>query len=413
MYPLLLLLACRPDGSDWTLEVDLPEADADECALPCVTATLSRGGVPVADTSMSVWVDDVAFSPEPTVVTDDQGVATLCPPAASLAPGPHTLQLRAGEARGVATLEVHPWGWDLGRVREPGSPATLSGSYDWVPDPLPFLEPEPDTWYAMKVTSPFLMEDGFLVFGAAAAPCDDCYNNPYDIGWARLDMDRWEVTEVSDGPMLPLVEGAWDAGDRNGPEVTTSPDGYTLWYFGRPEPDQICNIGRAFSQDRQTWERDPASPVHAADPILVESAHPTIQELDPGVIEMWYAGYDGLGFALSTDGGTSFTNYCGGPILMTTDGHTMKTPEVLWWGDRYVMTWGGGEKPNYYLGWAESFDGIRWTRNPEPILEGGLYPWIEEGVTNGQILPWMDPPAMVVTGTGANGKGGVGVVRAR
>lgn len=401
-----LLTGC---GATTLTGVDVP-ADLDECHLPCIDVALEKNGHPVSGEEIEILVDDRPWNPDQAHTTDDDGVFEACLQYTGLAPGDHDLTFRAGDASWSTSFTVHPFGWDVGRVREYGAPASLGYFHTYSPAPTPFFQAEPGSWYQIKLTSPYLWPDGTLVFGGRGEEIEGVYNQPYDVGMAHVDVETWTLLDVSEAPILPKIEGAWDYGDRNGPELTQDETGWTLWYHGRPEPDGDGFIGRAFSPDGVTWTPDPASPVVVGEEDLPDPCHPTLQEVDEGILELWYAAIGGLGFALSTDGGDSFELYCHNPVLRGPGDGTLKTPEVTWRDDRYLLSYGGGDKPEYHIGWAESYDGLHWLDSPTHAMDAREDTWTNLGVYAGQVLHWEDEPTLMFVGDG--GGGGIGLAYA-
>ena len=97
---------------------------------------------------------------------------------------------------------------------------------------------------------------------------------------------------------------------------------------------------------------------------------------------MWYAGNDGevagVGYATSPDG-TTWTKHTGNPIMGvgpagSFDGGSIWPSTVLFNGQMYRM-WYTGVRDlggfTWTIGYAESDDGLSWTRRPEPVVETG------------------------------------------
>ncbi len=102
----------------------------------------------------------------------------------------------------------------------------------------------------------------------------------------------------------------------------------------------------------------------------------------PEGYKMYYSGCDrsgrwSIGLATSPDG-VKFTKHPANPLLRTGtcawDEKEVAFSSTLKEGDTYKMWFGMREGPPnafYYLGYAESEDGITWRRRPEPILGPG------------------------------------------
>ena len=98
---------------------------------------------------------------------------------------------------------------------------------------------------------------------------------------------------------------------------------------------------------------------------------------DGDTLRMWYTGLDAsvwaytnwkIGYAWSLDG-IEWNKFTGNPVLSTDlvwEGNTMNLGAVIKDGNTYKMWYAASE-----IGYAESLDGINWTKNPEPVLNLG------------------------------------------
>lgn len=131
--------------------------------------------------------------------------------------------------------------------------------------------------------------------------------------------------------LLPGSEGAWDAGWVGSPSVLAHDGGYLMWYGGADAWRIVTGIGLATSDDGLIWTR------HAANPVV--SPRP------PGH-------FDDLG---------------------------VSAPHVIHDGQRFILWYtgstGGGDwaRPQAAsIGIAFSDDGVAWTRQPSPVVMGGV-----------------------------------------
>lgn len=203
-------------------------------------------------------------------------------------------------------------------------------------------------------------------------------------------------TEWVEDPANPVIApadaGAWDGGDRYPLKVIKVDGIYHLYFNGQEAGSPFLesyDIGHATSTDGVSWEMDPANPV------LTRGAEGEWDDLslwgsaviyDESGFRMWYSGSNGdsfrPGYATSVDGSV-WTKYAGNPIMDVgppgsfDDGGVMPNTVILRNG-MYQMWYtsskevGGG--PNDYdwrVGYAESDDGLSWTKNPEPVLDDG------------------------------------------
>jgi predicted GH43/DUF377 family glycosyl hydrolase len=150
------------------------------------------------------------------------------------------------------------------------------------------------------------------------------------------DGTHWSAPQIVLGPN-PNTD--WEA-DINRPGVVKRADGYHLWYTGQAR--ERSWIGYATSKDGRTWTRQSEQPVLTADQPREKAA--------------------------------------------------VMCPDVLWDARRHVfrMWYSGGEQyePDA-IGYAESPDGIRWTKRADnPIFRAGpSYLWEQYKVTACHIVP--------------------------
>jgi hypothetical protein len=100
---------------------------------------------------------------------------------------------------------------------------------------------------------------------------------------------------------------------------------------------------------------------------------------------MWYVGNDGehgrVGYATSPDGFT-WTKYEGNPVMNvgasgSFDDMSVWPGTVLFDGERYRMWYTGAHgtissDSDWQIGYAESVDGLSWTKHPAPVLDPGV-----------------------------------------
>jgi hypothetical protein len=212
-------------------------------------------------------------------------------------------------------------------------------------------------------------------------------------------------TEWIDDPGNPVIEpgppGSWDEGGRSATSVLFDGSTYHMWFVGFN--DEAEEIGHATSPDGVEWTMDPANPVLTRgepgewDQTLVGSAviHDGTQ------FHMWYTAWDDddhgrAGYATSPDGGV-WTKHPGNPVMDvgcpgSWDGTAVGPGTVIVDGGIYKMWYQGGlltaTAYQTSVGFAESTDGISWTRRPDPILEPSEFPgaWDPGYVGDPQII---------------------------
>ena len=199
-----------------------------------------------------------------------------------------------------------------------------------------------------------------------------------------LAMGQTEWVQHPDNPIVgPGEPGAWDEGGRSATTVLFDGLIYHMWFSGADESLDRTDIGHATSSDGVEWTMDPANPVltrgdsGAWDDNLLYGAAVTY---DGAQFHMWYGGGDGsvqrTGYATSPDG-TAWTKYAGNPVIDvgpqgSWDDWIVRAGTVIRRGHR--MWFMGTSAAGVHIGFAESTDGIEWTKRPEPVLEPGAYP---------------------------------------
>jgi predicted GH43/DUF377 family glycosyl hydrolase len=204
-----------------------------------------------------------------------------------------------------------------------------------------------------------------------------------------------EWVEVPGNPVIPTSDiDAWDYNSYV--DTVVAVDGtYHLFYRGQrrdlPLLDEY-SIGHATSTDGVDWVMDPANPVlvpgdeGAWDADGVASAA-VIH--DGTEFRMWYVGgvesVSAVGYATSPDG-TTWTKHPGNPVMASGPSGTFDDGgawpgTVMYDGAKYRMWYTAERDADDYIwniGYAESPDGLEWTRHPEPVIEAesGWNGWV-------------------------------------
>jgi len=204
---------------------------------------------------------------------------------------------------------------------------------------------------------------------------------------AALAQTEW--VDHPDNPILGVGEpGAWDDGGRWVVSVIRVDETYHLWYGGSDDPLEANGIGHATSPDGVEWTMDPANPVLTrGEPGAWDRwfwfPSPAVM-YDGSEFHMWYAGTASTsgtliqgGYATSPDG-SAWTKYEGNPVLEvgppgSWDDRQVRPASVILDGETYKM-WYSGFGASSGIGYAESPDGIDWTKHPEPVLGRLSYP---------------------------------------
>lgn len=198
---------------------------------------------------------------------------------------------------------------------------------------------------------------------------------------AGMVMGQTEWVDHPDNPLIgPGAPGSWDSRGHYMPEVVFDGTTYHMWFSG-VVGFTINKIGHATSDDGVTWEMDPANPVilpgpsGAWDGVEVWSG-PVVY--DGTFFHMWYVGWNGsnerIGYATSLDG-TSWTKHPGNPVIDvglpgSWDSYVVRSGAVIFDGANFKMWFTGWRNTlDGKVGYAESPDGINWTKRLDPVLE--------------------------------------------
>jgi predicted GH43/DUF377 family glycosyl hydrolase len=198
---------------------------------------------------------------------------------------------------------------------------------------------------------------------------------PPDATPSILALPSGPLERFANGLMLPMGPPGAPDDEKTGPRVVLKEGGlYRLWYEAVPGPNQ-ASVGYATSTDGVSWQKQgivitpsagwEGGPNGEVSPqsILVEN----------GVYRLWYHSYDGakrrIGYAESSDG-ISWTKYAD-PVLSVGppgawDDQAVVEPRVLAVDGGYRMYYGAHHSTGrdaYRLGLATSPDGISWTKS--------------------------------------------------
>jgi len=187
-------------------------------------------------------------------------------------------------------------------------------------------------------------------------------------------------------PILEKGEpGSWDDEGILGLSVLYDGETYHMWYHGNNA------IGYANSVNGITWEKYEGNPVITTggsgswDELHLQMGHVIF---DGDIYKMWYDGHGSYGWAIglatSPDGIHWTKDTLNSPVLTTGetgswDDFAVWSPHIIKEDGAYKMWYTGHQDRmdiGFYfvrIGYAESFDGITWTKHPDPVLEIGDY----------------------------------------
>jgi predicted GH43/DUF377 family glycosyl hydrolase len=191
-------------------------------------------------------------------------------------------------------------------------------------------------------------------------------------------------------PVVPTPDlDAWDAEGYVNTMLVV--DGtYHLFYQGHEHGSPLLrfyDIGHATSTDGTNWVKDPANPVLTRGDAGEWDEDGVVGAAvihDGTGFRMWYGGSigegDAVGYATSPDG-TTWTKHEANPVMGpgpagAFDDYGLWPGTVLFDGETYRMWYTGdhqGEDIYWQIGYAESDDGLSWTRHPTPVVEPDGY----------------------------------------
>ncbi len=179
----------------------------------------------------------------------------------------------------------------------------------------------------------------------------------------------------------------------NRPVVIKLGDGYSMWYTGQTQYKSY--IGYATSTDGKIWKRMSRDPVLSPDVAWEGDAvmcPDVMYDPDRGLYRMWYSGGEqfepiAIGFAQSPDG-IHWTKNEANPIFTPDVHHTWEQDRVtashaVWDGEWYILFYIGFSDVNHaQIGVARSKDGLsNWQRHKaNPIIRPGYEAWDADAV---------------------------------
>lgn len=252
----------------------------------------------------------------------------------------------------------------------------MSENFRWIKQGLLFAPSGEAGWFHSHAALPVVdqTESGFRIYFSSR----DAHNRAH-VGFVETDPDFREVTRIAERPVIgPGPLGAFDDSG-----VTTSwivnHEGkkyhyYSGWSLGVSVPFYFF-VGLAISADGgETYERVSPSPIlerNAVDPYLTASPCVLVED---GRWRMWYVSGTGwemknerpqhryhIKYAESRDGiewqrdGVVSIDY------RSDDEYAISRPCVVRDGGLYRM-WYASRGSSYRIGYAESTDGLNWTR---------------------------------------------------
>lgn len=258
-------------------------------------------------------------------------------------------------------------------------PCPAGAQTEWVDDPAePVLEAGgPGDWDAgnfylgtvVKVDGIYHLFYGGHRGGAA-------FLEEIDMGHATsTDGIVWEKDPAN--PVFTRgADGEWDDLSILHGAVIHDGSGFRMWYEGLGQTSDESSVGYATSPDGSVWTKHPDNPIMAPGPPNTFDAAgvgPESVIMRGGLYQMWYVASPTkatrvqdwtIGYAESADG-LSWTRHSV-PVLEPASGWEstwLTDPSVRFDGARYEMWYSGATSSRVALGYAVSFDGVEWTRS--------------------------------------------------
>jgi predicted GH43/DUF377 family glycosyl hydrolase len=262
-----------------------------------------------------------------------------------------------------------------------------SAQTEWVTDPgAPALEPGgPGEWDESSFfLGPVVKVDGtyHLFYGAHR---DGVSGGLHEINVGHATSADGIVFEKD--PANPVLTygavGEWDDLSILHSAVIHDGLGFRMWYEGLSQTSDESSVGYATSPDGSVWTKHPGNPIFEPEsPGTFDGAGvgPKTVIMQDGLYRMWYVASPTratrvqdwtIGYAESADG-LSWTRHPV-PVLEPTSGWEsdwLTDPSVRFDGARYEMWYTGSDRSRVYTGYAVSSDGIVWTRSMlNPVID--------------------------------------------
>lgn len=185
--------------------------------------------------------------------------------------------------------------------------------------------------------------------------------------------------------------GAWDDSDLYTGGAILDGGVYKVFYCG-VNATGIARSGLATSTDRTYWNKSAANPIlsignSSAWDSKMAAVSCVIKE--SSTYKMWYVGGNGtcskIGYATSTDG-TNWSKYSENPVLSpgsagSWDDANLSSAWVINDSGTYKMWYTGASGATYKIGYANSSDGLCWTKYASnPVVSTGASSWEQTSV---------------------------------
>ncbi len=376
--------------------------------------SLSIGGNPGAASVMLLFAPGTALTPQ---------TVTVVPADDALSDGnvAYSITTAPASSADLSYDGIDPADVSASNNDDEASPPGAAG---WAKAPLnPVLDPGAQgDWDDANVSEPSVFRLGPGSYELWYEGLNATGQKHDQVGRATSgDGTSWTRSPVT--PALPhsAINGTFDRNGVGDETVVFTGMGYLMWFGGRSGGAMKTKIGFASSPDGIAWTRFPGNPTLQGTPGQWDSSAVTSPHviLDGITFRMWYQGTNGtgtyrIGYAESSDG-LAWMKSTSNPVLNPGtagqfDAAGVLMPAVIRDGGIYRMWYVGldsaGPAGRYRIGFAQSADGISWTKYAgNPVL--GLGPagaFDETGVLSPCVLKNGSTFEMWYTGRDAAGR---------
>ena len=384
----------------------------DECATVCVSVIVSDEHEPAEGANVDIWLGNDCIGPD--LQTDGTGLAQACVWGVPLGDTEvvAVVSHEDDHTEASAMLTGRPFGFVDGIERDTtpleGLPFVPNFSrHSANPVLSPGHSPSPDA-AGLMFPSVAKVDDTWVMWHARTPDLD------YSIGVATSN-DGVAWTKVAGESILPTgLDGSWRRYATNSPMFLQVGIDWRVYFTGRGGETGDLTIGMAAVDGAALTAPYPENPVFGwSDSELdwagTAVAHPSIIHHPDGQLEMWYStGYHRIGYAYSLDG-IGWNRHCKNPVFEGEgagwEAASVKSAEVVYAQGYYMMSYTGGPRGDFMLGWAMSRDGIHWTRSALPVLATPTTPgtWESNSVLGSALVVDGDTLKMYYSGTGVTG----------
>ena len=269
------------------------------------------------------------------------------------------------------------------------APILAVAQTQWVDDPSNPVIPAPDpgAWDAERYLGAVIEVDGtyHMYFSGRNSGPGVLY---FEIGHATSSDGgvTWDMDDAN--PVMTFGDpGDWDDGTVWLGAVIHDESGFRMWYGGND--GQVCRAGYATSPDGSLWTKHPDPVMDVGPPGSFDAQWVLLDTVivRDGYYQAWYwaaasQGVWRIGYAES-DNGLSWTKHPG-PVI-----NSGFSPEVLFDGQLYSMWYSVGVSGDADISYAVSPDGVGWIPySGNPVIEDAALPAVVYNSEDGIYEMW-------------------------